>query len=59
MISQSVAIAAGGASEVSATTGEIQAAFLSGAVISLLAIVAEFFVRKPVVALADSPAPIS
>ena len=58
MVSQSVAIAAGGASEVSATAGGIQAAFLSGAIISLLAIVAAFFVRKPVVALADSPAPI-
>lgn len=58
MTAQSVALAAEGASEVSATAGGIQAAFLSGAIISLFAVVASFFVRKPVDALEDNPAPV-
>lgn len=58
MTAQSVALAAGGASEVTATAGGIQAAFLSGAIISLVAVAASFFVRKPVDALEDSPAPV-
>jgi DHA2 family lincomycin resistance protein-like MFS transporter len=58
MTAQSVALSAGGASDVSATAGGIQAAFLSGAIISLVAVAVSFFVRKPVDALVDSPAAV-
>lgn len=58
MTAQQVALMADGASEVSATAGGIQAAFISGAVISIVAVVASFFVRKPADALEDSPAPV-
>ena len=58
MTAQSVALSAAGASEVSATAGGIQAAFLSGAILSLVAVAVSFFVRKPVDALVDSPAPV-
>lgn len=47
MTVQSVALAADGAAEVAATAGGIQAAFQAGAMLSLLAVVAAFFVRKP------------
>ncbi len=40
-------LAAGGASVVEATTGGIKAAFFCGAVVSLGAIVAALFIRKP------------
>ena len=49
---QSVAMLDSGASEVSANAAGIHAAFLSGAIVSLLAIVASFFVRRS----ADAPA---
>ncbi|MDB5528889.1 MAG: family efflux transporter permease subunit [Devosia sp.] len=44
---QSAGLAAGGADVLTATTGGIKAAFLCGAIISLLAVVAAFFIRKP------------
>lgn len=44
---QSASLAAGGADVLAATTGGIKAAFLCGAIISLLAVVAAFFIRKP------------
>lgn len=47
MTSQSVSLAAGGASQVDALSGGITTGFFAGAVISLFAIVAAFFVRKP------------
>jgi DHA2 family lincomycin resistance protein-like MFS transporter len=47
MTAQSVTLATDGASNVAAMAGGIQSAFLCGAAISLLAIVAAFFVRKP------------
>ncbi len=58
MTTQSVALSTGGASEVAATAGGIQAAFTSGAIISLVAVVASFFVRKPADSLEESPAPV-
>jgi DHA2 family lincomycin resistance protein-like MFS transporter len=58
MTTQQVALMADGASEVSATAGGIQAAFVSGAIISIVAVVASFFVRKPEDSLEDSPAPV-
>lgn len=51
MTAQSIALAAGGSSDVAATAGGIQMAFLCGAIVSLFAIVVAFFVRKP----ADAP----
>ncbi|MET3896937.1 DHA2 family lincomycin resistance protein-like MFS transporter [Devosia sp. UYZn731] len=44
---QSARLSAGGADMLTATTGGIKAAFLCGAIISLLAVVAAFFIRKP------------
>ncbi|MDB5588099.1 MAG: family efflux transporter permease subunit [Devosia sp.] len=44
---QSAGLAAGGADVLTATTGGIKAAFLCGAIISLLAVIAAFFIRKP------------
>ena len=40
-------LSAGGASVLAATTGGIKAAFLCGMIISLAAIAAAFFIRKP------------
>jgi DHA2 family lincomycin resistance protein-like MFS transporter len=54
MTAQSVALSAAGASEVSATAGGIQAAFLSGAILSLVAVGVSFFVRKPAVLAASA-----
>ncbi|TQL48183.1 DHA2 family lincomycin resistance protein-like MFS transporter [Homoserinimonas aerilata] len=51
MTAQSIALAGGGAPDVADTAGGIHMAFVCGAVISLLAVVAAFFVRKP----ADMP----
>ncbi|WP_375449733.1 DHA2 family efflux MFS transporter permease subunit [uncultured Devosia sp.] len=48
MTLQAAGLAAGGAEALAATTGGIKAAFLCGAIISLLAVVAAFFIRKPV-----------
>jgi MFS transporter, DHA2 family, lincomycin resistance protein len=47
MTLQTAGLAAGGADILSATTGGIRAAFLCGAIISLFAVVAAFFIRKP------------
>lgn len=48
---------AAGASATSATASGVQAAFLAGAIISLFAIVASFFVRKPPV-IEGAPIPV-
>jgi DHA2 family lincomycin resistance protein-like MFS transporter len=48
LTAHSVALAADGASDITATAGGIQMAFLCGAIVSLLAVVASFFVRRPV-----------
>lgn len=48
MSSQAATLMAGGTSEVIATAAGIRTAFLCGAIISLFAIVAAFFVRRPV-----------
>jgi DHA2 family lincomycin resistance protein-like MFS transporter len=48
MSATAASLASDGASEVAATAGGIQSAFVYGAVISLFAIPAAFFVRKPV-----------
>jgi len=47
MTAQAATLVAGGADVVSATAGGIRAAFFCGAIISLFAIVAAFFVRRP------------
>ncbi len=47
MTVQSVALTAEGATGVTAAAGGIQSAFTAGAILSLLAVVAAFFVRKP------------
>jgi DHA2 family lincomycin resistance protein-like MFS transporter len=47
MSAQAAVLAAGGASEAVAVAGGVRAAFLTGAIISVLAVVAAFFVRKP------------
>ena len=47
MTLQSAALVAGGAEEVAALAGGIRSAFFVGAIISLFAVVAAFFVRKP------------
>ena len=47
MTLQAAGLAAGGEDILTATTGGIKAAFLCGAIISLGAVVAAFFVRKP------------
>lgn len=54
MTLQSTRLAAGGAAMHAATTGGIKAAFLCGAVISLGAVAAAFFIKKPE---APTPAP--
>jgi DHA2 family lincomycin resistance protein-like MFS transporter len=56
MTSRSTALAAEGASVVSATAQGIHSAFIYGAVISLVAIPLAFFIRKP--AANGAPAPI-
>jgi DHA2 family lincomycin resistance protein-like MFS transporter len=48
MSATAASLASDGASEVAATAGGIQSAFVYGAIISLFAIPAAFFVRKPV-----------
>ncbi|MBW8791244.1 MAG: DHA2 family efflux MFS transporter permease subunit [Rhizobium leguminosarum] len=52
MTLRSAALAAGGADLHAMTTGGIKAAFLCGAIISLGAVVAAFFIKKP-----DAPSP--
>ncbi|MPV37356.1 DHA2 family efflux MFS transporter permease subunit [Georgenia subflava] len=47
MVTRAASLTSGGASEVAATAGGIRAAFLCGAVLSLFAVVAAFFVRRP------------
>ncbi|MFD1213719.1 DHA2 family efflux MFS transporter permease subunit [Arthrobacter sp. GCM10027362] len=47
MSAQSAALAAAGQAGTAAVAGGVRAAFLTGAVLSLLAIVGAFFVRKP------------
>lgn len=47
MTLRSASLAAGGADILTATTGGIKTAFLCGAIISLGAVVAAFFIRKP------------
>lgn len=49
---------AAGASDVDATAAGVQMAFLAGALVSLLAIVASFFVRKPPV-IEGAPTPMA
>jgi DHA2 family lincomycin resistance protein-like MFS transporter len=56
MTAQAVSLGSEGVSDVSATAGGIQAAFVSGAIISLAAVAAAFFVRKPTDALQTAPA---
>ena len=57
MTLQSTALAADGAANLPALAGGIRAAFMYGAVIFLLAVIASFFVRAPAVAR-DAPAPL-
>lgn len=47
LTAQSVALEASGSSTVEATAGGIQTAFMWGAIVSMFAIVAAFFVRRP------------
>ena len=47
MTLQAAGLAAGGADVLAATTGGIKAAFFCGAIISLFAVLAAFFIRKP------------
>ncbi|MBG6238560.1 DHA2 family lincomycin resistance protein-like MFS transporter [Mycetocola sp. CAN_C7] len=47
MASTSATLASAGESNVSAVAGGVHSAFLAGAIISLLAVVGSFFVRKP------------
>ena len=47
MSMQSAALLSGGMAEIAATAGGIRVAFLCGAIISLFAVIAAFFVRKP------------
>lgn len=56
MTAQSVVLATGGATDAAAVAGGVRAAFLTGAIISVLAVVAAFFVRKPADDLTDVPA---
>jgi MFS transporter, DHA2 family, lincomycin resistance protein len=48
MSTQAAVLAAGGAAAGPAVAGGVRAAFLAGAIVSLLAVVASFFIRKPV-----------
>jgi DHA2 family lincomycin resistance protein-like MFS transporter len=48
MAAQSAVLAAGGSGAGPAAAGGVRAAFLTGAIVSLLAVAAAFFVRKPV-----------
>ncbi|WP_081738067.1 DHA2 family efflux MFS transporter permease subunit [Arthrobacter sp. H41] len=56
MTLQSTALASDGAAQLPAMAGGIRAAFLYGAVIFLVAVVASFFVRKP--ESIDAPSPL-
>ncbi|MBG6184376.1 DHA2 family lincomycin resistance protein-like MFS transporter [Arthrobacter sp. CAN_A214] len=56
MTLQSTALASDGVAQIPAMAGGIRAAFLYGAVIFLVAVVASFFVRKP--ASNDAPSPL-
>jgi DHA2 family lincomycin resistance protein-like MFS transporter len=47
LTAQTVSLGVGGASEVAAQAGGVRAAFICGAIISLFAVVASVFVRKP------------
>ncbi len=47
MTLQAAGLAAGGADILAATTGGIRSAFFCGAIISLFAVIAAFFIRKP------------
>jgi DHA2 family lincomycin resistance protein-like MFS transporter len=58
MTAQSFALSAGETPDVAATASGIQAAFLSGAILSLVAVAVSFFVRKPAEVPAESPSPI-
>ncbi|WP_213815239.1 MDR family MFS transporter [Glaciihabitans sp. dw_435] len=55
MTAQSTTLATQGASVVHATAGGIQHAFMYGAIISLFAIPAAFFIRKPAVPAGELP----
>ena len=59
MTTQSAALMAQGVSEVSATASGIRGAFLCGAIISLFAIPAAFFVRRPPLGDAVENIPVS
>jgi DHA2 family lincomycin resistance protein-like MFS transporter len=48
MSTQAAVLASGGAAAAPAVAGGVRAAFLAGAIVSLLAVVAAFFIRKPV-----------
>jgi DHA2 family lincomycin resistance protein-like MFS transporter len=50
MTLRAAALSSGGANSLAATTGGIKAAFFCGAIISLSAIAAAFFIKKPKVA---------
>ncbi|WP_019481931.1 MDR family MFS transporter [Arthrobacter sp. TB 23] len=54
MTIQASALLDGGASEVAAEAGGIQAAFLGGAIVFMLAVIAAFFIRKPEEAPVDA-----
>jgi DHA2 family lincomycin resistance protein-like MFS transporter len=53
MTAQTIALSTAGASEVVAGAGGARAAFLTGAIISLFAVAAAFFVRKPADVIGD------
>jgi DHA2 family lincomycin resistance protein-like MFS transporter len=57
MTAQSFALSSGETPDVAATASGIQAAFLSGAILSLVAVAVSFFVRKPADVPAESPPP--
>ncbi|CAO1651109.1 multidrug efflux MFS transporter [Salinibacterium sp. NSLL150] len=56
---QSVALAAEGAPEATALAGGVRLAFMAGGIISLFAIVATFFVKRPESETAPSDAPVA
>ncbi len=55
MAATSATLASGGAAETVAVAGGVRSAFLAGAIISLLAVVGSFFVRKPADMQTDLP----
>ena len=56
---QSVALAAEGAPEATALAGGVRLAFMAGGIISLFAIVATFFVKRPESEMTPSDAPVA